>query len=1248
MKSFLSFLLLCCLPLSALLAQDATPLIRQYLLENKESLHLNTQEATDGWMISDQYLTRHNQVTQVYVQQTIRGLKLHNAISSVAVKNGAVAVFNSRFVPEAPDMANAAPGAHKVSARQAILQAAADVNVKISNLRAREEQANIANISTFIAEGDVKGSIEVFAVYQLTAEEVRLAWNVEMKAKSDIWSIRIDAITGAVLDKSNFTVYCNFAHDAYTHPHTEGFTYPAPHTSAAPETIGGGAAAYNVIAFPDESPLHASRTLVTDPADAVASPFGWHDTDGKPGAEYTITRGNNVLASEDRDDNDTPGYSPDGGAALLFDFPFDPLQSPLVWEDAAITNMFYANNIMHDMSYRFGFDEGAGNYQENNYAKGGEEADAVQADAQDGSGTNNANFSAPRDGQNGRMQMYIFTGGGTGDSIQINSPANIAGLYNAPVSGFGPEVAVPITAEVVLVDDGTAPTSDACQAITNGAQLIGKIALIDRGTCSFTVKVMAAQNAGAVAVIVCNNNAGAPIGMSGTSTTITIPSVMISMADCQKLKTEMANGPVVATFRPSPKHPDRDSDMDNGIIAHEYGHGISIRLTGGPANSGCLNNAEQMGEGWSDFYALVSTIHPKDTRNTPRPMGNYSLGLPINGPGIRNEVYSTDLNVCDYTYGDLPATQGEVHNIGELWTAMLWDMTWDLIDQYGFEPNFYASTGGNNIAQQLVTDGFKLQVCNPGFVNGRDAILQADKLNYNGANQCLIWKSFARRGLGYSAKQGSSDSFTDGVEAFDLPPLCLVATEAPKAAFTVDRTSDCVGLASFQFTDQSQNIAQYYLWNFGDGGTSDLPNPSHTYTATGKYTVSLKVTNNIGADSIVQTDYITVTSIAPPTVAPSTPICAGKSATLTATLNTAGNTAEWTDANGNLVFTGAIFNTPPLPATTTYTVREAENVPSQKVGPVDNKGGGGGNHNTAGVRKVNFTALKAFTIKTVLVYAQGAGNRPISLFDAAGNILKTVTVNIPNGESRIALNLAVPGPGDYALGAGPNTNLYRNNNGIQYPFTLANLVTITGSNAGQDGFYYYFYDWEVQETPCRSTSVSVTVKVTPGPIGNFAFTTSAGNTATFKDSSTGTISSWQWNFGDGDTSSLQNPVHTYALPGTYTVTLTVSNGTCTTTVTKTVTFTSGISGVQTELFNVELSPNPASDLVQMTLSGSPGSQQVQISIHSVDGRLVQRGTYDATPGRAINLNVSELANGLYLVKVEAAAGMVVRKLRIEN
>jgi hypothetical protein len=123
------------------------------------------------------------------------------------------------------------------------------------------------------------------------------------------------------------------------------------------------------------------------------------------------------------------------------------------------------------------------------------------------------------------------------------APSSVAGSYAVGEASFGPSVAdVPVSGNVVLAIDNLAPTGDACSALLNAAALNGNIAMVDRGTCAFTVKVQAAQDAGAIGVIVVNNAAGPATSLGGTSTTITIPAVMISQADGNLLKTELANG----------------------------------------------------------------------------------------------------------------------------------------------------------------------------------------------------------------------------------------------------------------------------------------------------------------------------------------------------------------------------------------------------------------------------------------------------------------------------------------------------------------------------------------------------------------------------------------------------------------------------------------------------------------------------------------------------------------------------------
>jgi hypothetical protein len=126
--------------------------------------------------------------------------------------------------------------------------------------------------------------------------------------------------------------------------------------------------------------------------------------------------------------------------------------------------------------------------------------------------------------------------------VRINSPAGISGSKQFGTAAFGPSITSPgITAPVVLVNDGVAPTADGCEALTPGS-LSGKIALIDRGICGFAVKTKIAQNAGALAVIIANNVAGAPPGMAGVDPTITIPTVSVSLADANAIKAQLGGG----------------------------------------------------------------------------------------------------------------------------------------------------------------------------------------------------------------------------------------------------------------------------------------------------------------------------------------------------------------------------------------------------------------------------------------------------------------------------------------------------------------------------------------------------------------------------------------------------------------------------------------------------------------------------------------------------------------------------------
>ncbi|OUJ69123.1 T9SS-dependent M36 family metallopeptidase [Hymenobacter crusticola] len=727
--------------------------------------------------VTSSYTEPASGITHVYLRQRYQGIEVYGAEADVHLNQANKLVsMHSNFVAGVAAQARAAT-VPALSAVQAVAAAATALNLGSPSGLAIEQNGQPATGLVFNEGGVSLEKIPVKLMYQARPSgELVLVWDVTIAPKqgNHYWNVRVDAATGQLVDKTDYTVSEPVSFADLARRSLATAAWPAPVASAKAATPNS----YGVWPITVESPSHGARAVVTNPADATYSPFGWHDTNGVAGAEYTITRGNNVYAYEDRSKRDTPGYSPNGGTDLIFDFPFDQTLAAPTNQDAAITNLFYWNNLMHDVMAYKGFDEASGNFQSRNYTGAGTPQDYVQAEAQDGSDVNNANFSTPVDGSRPRMQMFLWPGI-VRATLTVSSPASVAGTYAGINASFGRKLSAttPLTGNLVLVNDGATSTLGCTAPFINVAAVSGSIAVVDRGTCDFSLKVRNAQTAGAKAVIVINNIAGDPYAMGGTDTIgVKIPSLMISLADGNKLKTGLSTGASVAvSLLGSIPPPDRDGDYDNGVIAHEYGHGISTRLTGGPANSSCLPNNtgyETMGEGWSDFFGLWMTTKPGDKGETARGVGTYLSFESPTDLGIRSKPYSTDFAVNNYTYAQLGTTGdkfSETHAVGEVWCAMLWDLNWALVRKYGYNTDLKGVTGGNNIALKLVLDGCKLQPCTPGFVDGRNAILKADSLYNNAANASLIWQVFARRGLGYSAVQGSSKSVNDNTASFDLP-----------------------------------------------------------------------------------------------------------------------------------------------------------------------------------------------------------------------------------------------------------------------------------------------------------------------------------------------------------------------------------------------------------------------------------------------------------------------------------------------
>ena len=678
-------------------AQTEITTAKQYLRDNAQKQKLIESDINE-MTVSSAYLSPTTGWYHVYFNQNYQSIEVYNSMINMVLQQNQVQHTVSNFIPNIATKTNTNNfQSLTLSPLQALQKATIHLNLTASDISKTKEIGTAKLLNGTVNEttfsdtqlSDENIDVKLFWLPieiqdgEKTVLNVKLSWNVKLltKDKQNSWSVHVDAVSGDILRQIDEVIHCNFG--TPNHEKTPHVCSNEVVSTKIQKVLAANN--YNVFDIPLESPNHGGRTLVSSPytrfvpsGTGPGATNGWHN-DGT--IDYTTTRGNNVYAKEDMANSNGTGASPTS-PILEFDHPYTfGVNTATGNQNAAITNLFYWNNLIHDILWKYGFDEPSGNFQNNNQGRGGAGNDFVYADAQDGGGSNNANFSTPADGGNGRMQMYLWS------------------------------------------------------------------------------------------------NAGTP-----------------------------------------PYQP--DGDFDNGIIAHEYGHGWSIRLTGGPANSSCLQNGEQGGEGWSDYAALMfgtnwASLTPSlASANIPRGIGTYALGQPITGAGIRPYRYSYDkVNINNIvTYAKVGDTNfSQPHGIGSIWATMLWDMTWEIILQDNqIVGNIYTTPAnivdmkGNVAALKLVNEGLRLQPCSPSFIDARNAILSADQMLFGGRYRCAISRAFSRRGLGLNASTGTSSN--DRIVTEDFTPI------SGNGLSSSTNLNSCSG-SVFTYTATSSTAGTTFAWN---------------------------------------------------------------------------------------------------------------------------------------------------------------------------------------------------------------------------------------------------------------------------------------------------------------------------------------------------------------------------------------------------------------------------------------------------
>ncbi len=437
--------------------------------------------------------------------------------------------------------------------------------------------------------------------------------------------------------------------------------------------------------------------------------------------------------------------------------------------------------------------------------------------------------------------------------------------------------------------------------------------------------------------------------------------------------------------------------------------------------------------------------------------------------------------------------------------------------------------------------------------------------------------------------------------------------QPPIANFEATKECDLV-----TFISTSINTVNSYLWNFGDGNTSTEQNPSHTYSDSGNYTVSLTVTNDIGNNTNTKENFIDVVIASTPN-ADDQNICSGESTTINLT---GSNGYIWYDqaTSNTIIATGSSFETPELTQDQTYFV-------SGTTEPITTANTGMNNIDTntgdihAGGYYLIFDTEEPIMLKKAKVYAQGTANRTLELKNSTGEILISKVINIPDGESIIDVDLAIPTGDDMQIGFANGADLFRNNEGVTYPYEVSGIVSIKSSTANNSQeFYYYLYDWQIMtlgecETDER-TEVTVTI------ISNPDTPTISLNQNTNEIQSVQEYASYQWYLNDEIIVGATNQSLIVTVAGSYSVEVFNDAG-CSTLSESTTVETLSVMDIPYQLEDtISIYPNPTKDVLQINLTNATNIYSIKVvntlgqilseydnAITSIDTRSLEEGLY---------------------------------------
>lgn len=436
------------------------------------------------------------------------------------------------------------------------------------------------------------------------------------------------------------------------------------------------------------------------------------------------------------------------------------------------------------------------------------------------------------------------------------------------------------------------------------------------------------------------------------------------------------------------------------------------------------SNTSMYVDDWGIFTLRYEIVGEPDPRNWP-----------IVGSGRKRGFCLMDYGACSYYNGHCRDTNF-IYQGGNILTNGNFP-NWGLGDSYGCSAVEQGISSGYTDIYNESLDGMWIDIP-AGTCNG----------NY--------WIYYEVDPHNYFQELDETNNWT-------LIPFTLSLQDAPGNPVTSITASGNTTLCSNDSVILTASPGFSTLWSNG-ATTQSIKVSAGTYTVT--------VSSHCGTAT---SSPFTVTALPSPALPTTTndTVCIGDAAVLQAT----GNNVTWYDQNNAVVGTGNTFNTPPLLTTTTYFAQDILSVAGAtgNVGKPDSSGGGG---NFTGNQYLTFNTLKALVLKSVKVYSSVAGNRIIEVRNNSGQTIQSGSFYIPTGESTVNLNFSLPAANNLQITVVGTPNLWRNNGGVNYPYTMVDTLSITGSSAGT-AFYYFFYNWEVEvgQSTCTSGLSSATALV---------------------------------------------------------------------------------------------------------------------------------------------------------------------------